>query len=387
MTQALAVQQSLSRLGHRIVGVVAGRNSTRALPEFFTEAFAVPIVELPSPGFVFRNNRSLNLSVSIWRGIRNLPTYRESIRQLRRVVDATEPHLILNFFEPLTGLMHLVDSPRIPTVAVAHQYMIEHPEYVRPWGSGPSRLGIRFFSALVARGSWKLALSLYPAADLPRQRLVVGPPLLRREIHGLTPQAGSYYLVYLLNHGYRREIEVWHEAHPEVALHCFYDRPGAPEEEQVSPTLTFHRLSGEKFLKMMAGCRAAASTAGFESVCEAGYLGKPMLLVPVEGHIEQRLNAIDAERAGCGIADTRFNLDRLVALKPRLPSQRFRNWVGRADEVLGRVIGEALSASRRSGTEDRESGIGSRESRTPRESGVGSRESRVLSESPASRSS
>jgi len=46
-------------------------------------------------------------------------------------------------------------------------------------------------------------------------------------------------------------------------------------------TLTFHRLDGEKFLRMMGECKYVACTAGFESVSEAAWLGKPLFLVPV----------------------------------------------------------------------------------------------------------
>ena len=44
-------------------------------------------------------------------------------------------------------------------------------------------------------------------------------------------------------------------------------------------TLSFHQLDDVKFLRYMAGCKAYATTAGFESVCEAMYLGKPLLMV------------------------------------------------------------------------------------------------------------
>ena len=46
-----------------------------------------------------------------------------------------------------------------------------------------------------------------------------------------------------------------------------------------------HALDGELFLQMMAGCRGVACTAGFESVCEAAYFGKPLLMVPIENHV------------------------------------------------------------------------------------------------------
>ena len=85
---------------------------------------------------------------------------------------------------------------------------------------------------------------------------------------------------------------------------------------------------------MMAACKYVACTAGFESLCEAAYLGKPLFLVPVENHVEQQINAIDAVRAAIGVADTSFNLDRLSELPDRLDTTRFRAWLKRADSLL-----------------------------------------------------
>ncbi len=69
----------------------------------------------------------------------------------------------------------------------------------------------------------------------------------------------------------------------------------------------------ERFLGLMAGCRAVATTAGFESVAEAAWFGKPLLVVPVEGHYEQLLNAVDAVRHGFAIGDGSFDLTPGVA--------------------------------------------------------------------------
>jgi hypothetical protein len=56
--------------------------------------------------------------------------------------------------------------------------------------------------------------------------------------------------------------------HRDVRLHCFYDRPGAPTVEEIGPNLTFHQLD----------------------------------MVPLEGHDEQRLNALDGELSGVAIS-------------------------------------------------------------------------------------
>src|SRR5450756_254672 len=56
---------------------------------------------------------------------------------------------------------------------------------------------------LLGARATKLALSLYEAPDLPDKRIIVGPPILRKQLFGLQPNPnGDFTLVYLLNHGY-----------------------------------------------------------------------------------------------------------------------------------------------------------------------------------------
>jgi uncharacterized protein (TIGR00661 family) len=145
-----------------------------------------------------------------------------------------------------------------------------------------------------------------------------------------------------LNHGYAEQILEWHKKNPQTALHCFYDKPGAPAESRQDDTLTFHRLDGEKFLRMMADCKYVACTAGFESLAEAAYLGKPLFLVPVENHVEQQVNAIDALKAGIGVADKSFNLDRLAELPNRLDNGKYLAWLGRAESIFLETLERAV---------------------------------------------
>ena len=75
----------------------------------------------------------------------------------------------------------------------------------------------------------------------------------------------------------------------------------------------------------MAGCSAYASTAGFESICEAMYLGKPVLMVPA--HIEQDCNAHDAVRSGAGIMSDSFELESLLRFSETYcPNREFIYW-------------------------------------------------------------
>jgi len=345
LTQAIAVRQTVEANGHEVAGVVVGVSPKRALPAFFQAAMPVPIITIPTVEFAYRDNRSVNLTGTMIGLLSQARRHWRGLKQLEAVVQKCQPGLIVNFFEPLTALYAATRRKRPPVLVIAHQFMLLHPDYVRAPGLRLQQAGFRCFVRLLGLGAKRLALSLYQAPDLPDQGLFVSPPILRKELFDLKSDPnGKFVLVYLLNHGYADQIITWHKVHPEVELHCFYDRPGAPTEERLDATLTFHRLDGQKFLRMMAACRCVVCTAGFESVGEAAYLGKPVFLVPVENHVEQQLNALDAVKNGLGITDSTFCLDRLAELPERLPLTKFRSWVQGAEGILLRSIENAAGA-------------------------------------------
>jgi uncharacterized protein (TIGR00661 family) len=299
----------------------------------------MPVEPITTLVFAYRRDRRVNLPATLASITRSIPAYWRSLRKLKAVVRNTQPDVILNFFEPLTGIYALTHRRRPPVVAVAHQFMYGHPDYVRAPGKHLQQLVMKWYVRLVGAASRRLALSLYAAPDLPAKNLTVSPPLLRRRLFELSPDPhGNFVLVYLVNHGFSGQIIEWHRRNPQTVLHCFYDKPAAPPEFRYDETLTFHQLDSEKFLRMMAQCRCVVSTAGFESVCEAAYLGKPVFLVPVENHVEQQINAIDATRIGLGVADTRFNLDRLAELPDQIASGQFQAWFRQANTILLKTL-------------------------------------------------
>jgi uncharacterized protein (TIGR00661 family) len=306
----------------------------------------IPVTSLPTLEFKYKNSRAVSNSATLFGVLGKLPKYQRIIRQLEAVVAAAQPDVIINFFEPITAFYALTRRNRPPVVAIGHQFMFQHPGYVRTPELRKQLISMKIYTWLLGARATKLALSLYPAEDLPAKRIIVGPPILRKQLFSLTSNPdGQFTLVYLLNHGYAEQIIRWSDGHPQTRLHCFYDKPGAPAEFQHSPSLTFHKLDGEKFLKMMAECRNVVCTAGFESVSEAAWLGKPVFLVPVENHVEQQVNAIDAQQFGLGVAETSFNLDRLAELPPRLPTEKFHQWMACASQKLFQAIELAVKST------------------------------------------
>jgi uncharacterized protein (TIGR00661 family) len=343
LTQALALRHLLVEAGHRVEGTVVGQSRCRAVPSFFSETFEGTVSFVESPSFVpDGDDRSVRPWATFTHELARIPTFLDSLATIDAAVERHDPDVIVNFFEPLSGFYAVRYRPAAPIVAVAHQYMFHHPAYAFPTGRWVQKWGAQAFASMTAWGAVRrLALSLYPAPDRPTDGLVVVPPLLRRALFEQpTGRTDSFFLVYILNSGYAEEVIRWHEQNPDVRLHCFWDRPVAAPVEHYDDTLTFHQLDDEKFLSLMARCRGFVSTAGFESIAEAMYLGKPVQVVPVDGHFEQLCNALDTVRARAGIRSRRFDIDQLRAFLPQhtADAEPFRQWVCQSRTRFVRAI-------------------------------------------------
>ncbi len=342
LTQALALAGVLRRHGHEVVEVMVGKNPNRVLPPFFEAKIGCPVFTFDSPSFDYgKAGKRGKMAMTLFTNTTplSLDRWRKSIKKIVRRIGKAEPDVVVNFYEILLGITSMIHRLRVPIVSIGHQFLIDHPDYSHRSRTDQGQFALRLNNMLCSLGTTKtLALSFYPLKDFYRDRLAVVPPLLRSELFDLKSTDGGYILGYVLNPGYADEVRAWHKKHPEVKLHLFWDKKDAPETLEMAPGLTFHRIDDRKFLEMMAGCSGYATTAGFESVCEAMWLGKPALLVPA--HIEQEINAQDAVGIGAGIAAADFDMSQLVDFIPHYAADTasFRAWVAQAEELFVRHL-------------------------------------------------
>jgi len=331
MTQAISLRDMLLRNGHEVVEVLVGKSPNREIPGFFFDKIQVPVHTYESPNFqVAQNNKGIKIYQSILYNTLKLKTYVKSCRFIKTRIKETKADMVINFYEMLAGITYLFFNPKVPYICLGHQFLLLHPKFVFPKGQKFQIFMLNFLTKLTsARAKMRLGLSFIDMPDVPGKKLYVVPPLLRKEVLSLTPTNGNYILGYVLNAGYSEEILKWHKTKPDVVAHFFWDKKDVPEDYEMEPNLFFHHLSDVKFLEYMKNCMAFSSTAGFESVCEAMYLRKPILMVPTGGHIEQLCNSVDATRAGAGIALDKFDLNALLDYIPLYPKSdtTFKEWV------------------------------------------------------------
>lgn len=335
LTQAITLEEILLRNGHEVVEVLVGKSSSRRLPGFFNRSIHAPVKRFISPNFMpAPANKRVSLMRSVAYNLLKLPVYMNSIRYIHQRIEASGADMVINFYELLTGFTYFLFHPSVPQVCVGHQYLFLHKDFEFPRAGKLNVALLKFFTRLTAIGAReRLALSFRAMEDDDERHIHVVPPLLRREVQLHEPCTGDYVHGYMVNSGFGESIMQWHKRHPDTPLRFFWDKWEEEPVKKVDDTLSFYQLDDVEFLRQMAGCKAYASTAGFESICEAMYLGKPIMMVPA--HIEQDCNAYDAALSGAGIVSNDFDLDRLLEFaKTYEPRREFVYWVRGGEYTL-----------------------------------------------------
>ena len=330
LTQAISLGQILRDAGHEIAGVMVGKATDRTIPRFFSEQILCSVSDFDAPNIAYKSNGGgMSVTKTITTLFSNLPKYFRGLRLIQQCVEKVKPDLIISFYETSTGIFNVLFRPAVPVICIAHQYLLLHPKFIFPKNNRFNRFLINLNSRITSLMATKrLALSFREMESVSELNLIVIPPLLRKEVLTLEPSSGNFILVYMTHHSLSKQIIDWHKDHPEIRLHCFWDNSDVAEEMVFDDTLTFHRINSDKYLQMLATCKALVTTAGFESVCEAMYLGKPVMMVPVPNHFEQECNALDGVISGAGVTAKIFDLSVILDYLPthQDQSEKFREW-------------------------------------------------------------
>lgn len=335
LTQALSMEKLLIDNGHEVVKILVGKNIFRELPAFFIEKTKAPVTHFTSPNFLpsAKNKRS-NIFLSILYNVVKTPRYIRNISFIKKQIKSSDADAVINFYELLTGLTYFFTNPGVPYYCIGHQYIFMHEGFKRV-SKNINGVGLlNFFSFFTCINcKKKIALSFRDIEGDVKNNISVVPPLIRKEVLDSNPTEGDFILGYILNDGFADSVMDYHKKYPETKLYFFWDRKNAATETVIDDTLTFHFLDDVEFIKKMAGCKAYATTAGFESVCEALYLGKPVLMVPA--HVEQDCNAQDARLLGAGVVSDTFDLEKLLEFsKNYKPLKSFSDWEKKTEEKI-----------------------------------------------------
>lgn len=345
LTQAISFTQIAREAGHEVIGYAVGSFQGRKIPSFFLDFIGeTPLLQYNSPSIIFGNGKSVQLAKTAMQAVTNFKTFWKSATQLEEFIEELKPDGIINFYESITGLYKLKSRSKVPTMSVGHQYLLLNKNFESFPEKKIDRMLLNMNTMITSIGSKKLlGLSFRPIDN--DEKIEVVPPLLRQQVKSIVPKAGERWLAYLTHFRLSEDIMAWSNANPDVKLDCFWDNPARRETYHYSDSLTFHPIDAENYLAKMTECAGLISTAGFESVAEAMYLGKPAMMVPVPNHIEQMINAYDGELSGAGIGASTFDLS---IFKNYLPShvsvqEQYQEWVSQSQRLMGGHLSDLIA--------------------------------------------
>lgn len=341
MTQALSLEQILKKNGHHVSSMVVGTSKRREIPSFFKARTNAVLHLVKSPNFYFRKDqKSIALWQTAYKNAVQIPLFLKEIVRIRKIIKAEKPDVIINFYDILGGFYFLLANPNAKRLSLAHQYLAQHSSFPFAEGSLFQKRAYLLSNFLTSLNSHKALALSFDKLQQEQVNTCIVPPLLRKEVKELTPANEGFILTYVVNKGYGDEILEWHQENRKVKLICFWDNYDYPDGWSPRKNITFRHLDDTAFLEAMAHCAGYVSTAGFESICEAMYLGKPVMMVPVKGHYEQACNALDAVRVGAGITANKFKLGPFLSHLTRATHQNkeFKNWADSAEMMLLKEI-------------------------------------------------
>ncbi|MGC9344431.1 MAG: glycosyltransferase family protein [Bacteroidales bacterium] len=327
-TQAIRLYDIIKSKGHDIISVYYGTNPQRDIPSQAIKHFEPAIHFFRSPNFIrSKNRKGILISRSFIYNILRIPSYIKSILFLRIRIRDERPDVIINFYDLIGGLSWFFSSSKADFYAISHHFLFEHPGFPDLKGFRAQKKLLVLHNRICALGAKKrIALSFRNLKDF--NTTMVLPPLVRKDILESTSQKGEKVVIYLLNEGLSADLLPLFQKFTNINFQLFM-REGLnpnifPDNVEISDP------GYEEFKTALVGCSGVITTSGFETICEAAFLGKPVFLIPSENHFEQFGNMEDARKAGIALSYLSFQPEHL---KP-VERENFRNWCMEAEKIF-----------------------------------------------------
>lgn len=236
-------------------------------------------VKFQYPGLSYTFGNSGNIDIT--RTLTNLKPIR--FASDIRALPVSEYDLVISDFEPISAWAARLKH--IPVVALSHQAAFLSAKSPRPAGRN------RFVEMLFYRyaPSTSAIGFHFDAYDN-----FIHKPIIRREIRVLHPAEGDHITVYLPAYHESVLAEILRKI-PQIQWHIFAKTAGKPRS---TGNITIFPVDQEHYLKSLEGSRGLLTGGGFEAPSEALFLGKKLMVVPMQMQYEQQCNAEALRRMG-----------------------------------------------------------------------------------------
>ena len=283
LTRSQAVITSL-RKKHDI-RIVASKNAYVQLKKLGLKTHKVTDLYLE-----YEDNR-VSIAGTLWVNLKNAQKVFESLAKTVRLIRSQNIDLIVNDFSAITTFAGLWTKRKIITIDNNQIVLKGILDIPRRWRFTAFRAKIAI-RAMTLTAHWRIIPAFFfPPLSSSRATLVA--PILRREVVLARSSKKGKVLVYQTSDSNKDLLRVLKKIDDQFIVYGF-DKQGKEKN------LQFRKFSSKSFLKDLKDAKAVIMNGGFSLISECIYLKKPILSIPIEGQIEQMINAKYLQKIGIG---------------------------------------------------------------------------------------
>lgn len=294
-SRAKEIIEYLQSKGHIIKVVSYDRGYKNLKPYYDVE-------EIFGLRLIYENNK-VNSLKTVLKNISAIPEAGKSLDKVLRICDEFKPQIVFSDFEPISGIA--ANIKKIPLISIDNQHRLTNTAIEYPVKYKQDAEAAKAVTRLIVYNTKACLVTSFHEAKVINNKTFLFPPILRKEVLAVKPTGGSYILVYLTSQ-FSGLIDVLKSINKKFIVYGF-------NQDKKEKNLVFKKASQTEFLKDLAGCEGVIANAGFSLMCEALYLRKPYLALPVKGQFEQVLNAHYLEKLGYGKHWDELNKERIEA--------------------------------------------------------------------------
>ena len=287
LSRFLGLKPLFVRDGHELLVIVTGPDEP---PRYFHDALQdVKHYRFQGLSMIEDGAGGISRGGTVKAFAGDLPELFESFWRAHNIISAFEPDLIVSDFDPITGSPFVAPGTR--KIGIGNAATLSHPAAARPPKAKMDRFNVGVIRKLHTSGlDVELGCHFYP---LDESCL---PPILRPEVLAQPTSNLGHLVVYHAFRGLLSPIQKYAARHPErmIVVYGSGVRPSdAPEN------LRFEENT-DRFVEDLSSCDAFVGTAGFQTISEAFFFAKKIVVQPIAAQYEQLWNAAELEHHGIG---------------------------------------------------------------------------------------
>lgn len=207
----------------------------------------------------------------------------ETVQKIYRIIKTFKPDVVITDFEGATA--YIANILNIPVLCVCNVHSVTKLRY-----DVPKKYKKAYHKAKIVINT------VYPKADYhlittffypptKGRRVMLFPPILRKEILSLKPQRKGYIMVYQTSKTNKKLINALENIKYKFVVYGF-------DKEEKHKNLQFRKFNEKQFFKDIGDCNACITNGGFSFLSEAVWLHKPIFCIPISGQFEQIINGL-----------------------------------------------------------------------------------------------